>query len=660
MLTKNIPALSLRAAVEPKTVNADARTVEVVWTTGAKVLRSNWLDGQFWEELSLDPRHVRLGRLNNGAPFLMDHDGRSVAAVAGVVESARLEGSKGVATIRFVRAGVDPEADKLFEKVRDGIVQNISVGYRIHKFEKQEGGEAKVPTFRATDWEPFEISAVSMGADDGAGFRSADATTNPCEFISLEQRNNMDPKDVKAPETAPVVDVNAVREEAVKAERARVAGINAACRVLGAGADAASQKFIAEGKALDVVRAEVLEQLAQRSEALPPAETAHVRATVTDDNRDKFVRGVSAWLFEKSGRSEIAEAKRRNLPEFAKVETDGGEFRGMTLVDVARACLERAGVSTRSMYNRHEIVKRALQLRGGAASISDFPILFENVLHKSMRAAYAVQPHTWRRWCGTDTVSDFRDAHRFLNGSFGTLPVVAEGGEYENLSIPDGEKLSIQTQKRGAIISVTDEMLINDDMGAMADLATRFGSTAGRSIDSSVYALLALNSGLGPTMSDSQPFFHSNRANVSSASGAISVANLDKDRQTMRAQTDADGNDFLDLVPSILLVSPALYATAKVLNAAQFDHDGTEFQKPSAVVGMFSDIIDSQRLTGTRRYVFTGAKEAFKVVFLEGTGEGPTMETDSEFRTDGMSWKVKLYYKAVPFDPKHAVTSSGA
>src|SRR5690606_16972757 len=135
LTTRDIPPLSMRAAVRPGSVNMERRTGEVVWTTGARALRGLW--DQFWEELSLDPEHVRMERLTSGrAPLLDSHFGYSLAGVLGVVESARLEGKQGVAVVRFPKAEDDEEADKIFRKVADGIIANISVGYRVFRFEK--------------------------------------------------------------------------------------------------------------------------------------------------------------------------------------------------------------------------------------------------------------------------------------------------------------------------------------------------------------------------------------------------------------------------------------------------------------------------------------------------------------------------------------------
>lgn len=189
VVTHDVPPLTLRAAFNPRSVNLEKRTVDLTWSTGARVLRGYY--DKFYEELSLNAKHVRLARLNNGAPFLDGHPTQSgdyrAVNVRGVVVggTAKTTGKEGTCTARFAKADVDPEAEMLFQKVIDGIVQNVSVGYRVYRLEKSEEFIDKVPVYRVTDWEPFEISMVSAGEDDGAGFRSADLTiTNPCQFIA--------------------------------------------------------------------------------------------------------------------------------------------------------------------------------------------------------------------------------------------------------------------------------------------------------------------------------------------------------------------------------------------------------------------------------------------------------------------------------------------
>jgi hypothetical protein len=254
-------------------------------------------------------------------------------------------------------------------------------------------------------------------------------------------------------------------------------------------------------------------------------------------------------------------------------------------------------------------------------------------------------------------VPDFRPAYRFRVGSFGVLDSVSEAGEFNNKSIPDGEKKSISVSTKGNIIALSRQAIINDDMGALADLAARLGRAARLSIETDVYALLTQNSGLGPTQSDGQPFFHSNRANVNGTGSALTVAGVDADRVIMMGQKDPSGNELLDLRPRLLLVPAGLGATARVVNTAVYDPDAAnKLQRPNPVVGLFSEVIDTARLSGTRRYLFAdpGIAPAFVVAFLEGQGQAPYLEQQPGFRTDGVRVEgtARLRRQRVRF-PRH-------
>lgn len=177
----DLPPLDLRADVG--TVDTDTRTVGLTFTTGADALRYDWETGRrFIERLSLDPKHVRMQRLNAGAPLLDSHSAYTLAHQIGVVERASLEAKKGIADVRFSkRADVEP----FYQDVRDKIIRNVSVGYRVHRFEEIEQKSKDGLTIRlAVDWEPFEISMVPMGVDAGARVRSSSAVeTNRCAIV---------------------------------------------------------------------------------------------------------------------------------------------------------------------------------------------------------------------------------------------------------------------------------------------------------------------------------------------------------------------------------------------------------------------------------------------------------------------------------------------
>ena len=171
----DLPMQTRSANFIPTTVDIEARTVEMVWSTGATVRRRDWSTGQSYDErLSLDPTHVRLDRLNGGAPLLNSHEMYDLKGVLGVVEKAWIANGEGRATVRFSnREDVAP----IWSDVKDGIIRNVSVSYRINTFQiRDEAG--KIQERLAVDWEPLELSAVPVGADPGAGFRSTEKTTN--------------------------------------------------------------------------------------------------------------------------------------------------------------------------------------------------------------------------------------------------------------------------------------------------------------------------------------------------------------------------------------------------------------------------------------------------------------------------------------------------
>lgn len=144
---------------------ADERTVNVRWTSGASVRRRDQ-QGYFDEELATGPDNVRLGRLNAGAPFLNSHEFGKLSDIIGAVVkgSARMEGGFGFAQVRL---SARPEVAGYVSDIRDGIISNVSVGYRIHAVERDDARE--IPVVRVVDWEPLEISAVAIPADPSAG-----------------------------------------------------------------------------------------------------------------------------------------------------------------------------------------------------------------------------------------------------------------------------------------------------------------------------------------------------------------------------------------------------------------------------------------------------------------------------------------------------------
>ena len=156
--------LARRATLAPASADAEARTVEVVWSTGAPVRRRD-MGGPYIERLSLAPEAVDLSRLE-GASVLDAHRQTAVRDVLGSVRSAAVDGKRGTAFIQF---SARPEVEPVWQDVLAGILRHVSVGYSVEEWAETTENGARVLT--AVRWTPHEISLVPTPADPGAHIR---------------------------------------------------------------------------------------------------------------------------------------------------------------------------------------------------------------------------------------------------------------------------------------------------------------------------------------------------------------------------------------------------------------------------------------------------------------------------------------------------------
>ena len=359
---------------------------------------------------------------------------------------------------------------------------------------------------------------------------------------------------------------------------------------------------------------------------------------------DRFKTDATAAILTRAG---LADKETR-------LQAAKTHFQNFSLIDFAKASLERAGTS-HAMLDPMKLVAAAI-----TQTTSDFPVLLENTMHKALQDAYQTAPDTWSRFCNIGSVRDFRAHSRYRTGSIGNYDVVNEAGEYKNKTIPDGEKATIQADTRGNIINLSRKMIVNDDLGAFLHIAADLGRAGRRTVEAAVYALLAENSSMGPTMLDGDPLFHSNHSNIGSSS-ALSMAGIDADRVLLSSQTDVSGNDFLYLRPDIILTAIENGGLARSINASTYDPDAAnKLQKPNIVAGLFSEVVDTPRLSGNRRYIFADPRQApvIEVAFLNGLQE-PYIEQQTAFTVDGTMYKARLDFGVAAVDYRGAVTNAG-
>lgn len=637
--TKQLPMLSTRAAVQSQTYNEENRTVELVWTTGAQVRRYDWWEDQaYFEELTVDDKSIRMDRLNNGAPLLSNHRSYSLNDVLGVVEKAWIDGNEGHALVRFSdREEVAP----IISDVRSGVLRNISVGYQVHSYEVEKSTErGGMPTYRATDWEPMELSIVTIPADASAQIRGSQELypvliNLRSPVMEPEENTPVDNTPESPKETPAAPNAEEIRAQVRSQELSRIAIIRDAVRKARLD-DAFADKLIDKGIAIDEARASIIDAMATKSEA--SATPSHIEMGATHE--EKALRGMEESLLARAGIVKHEDLK-------------GNEYRGMRLSDFARLSLEKAGQNTRGMS--YDSMAQAV-LRNGQTT-SDFPVLLENVMHKTLLAAYQTAPDTWRQISRVGSVSDFRAWKRLRTGTLANLTAVNEAGELTNMPISDATAESVQASRYGNIISITPETIVNDDFDWIANQSQALGRAAARTIEAAVYAKLIAN----PTMSDGNALLSSAHGNIQTSGAAISVATVDAGRVAMAQQMDNDSNDYLNIRPSILLCPISMGGTARVVAGSQYDPDSAaRLLVPNKVNGLISTVIDTPRLS-TGWYLLANPTDApvIEVVFLDGN-QNPRIQQEESFRTKGLSWSVELPFGVGIVDYRGIYWNDGA
>lgn len=372
------------------------------------------------------------------------------------------------------------------------------------------------------------------------------------------------------------------------------------------------------------------------------APVAGGRVQTVADEADQWRAAASESLLARAGLRSV---------DGRPIRADGANpCRGLSLLDLARASLQRAG------HRVEGLDKMALVAAAFTQSSSDFPVLLENTLHKALQNSYATAGDTWSRFCRRGTVSDFREHKRYRLGSLGNLAPLTELGEFANRAIPDGERSRIAADTKGYLVSLSRQMVINDDLEAFVGLAAMMGRSARRTLETDVYALLQSN----PVLDDGQPLFSVAHANLASAA-APSVAAFEAARVLMAQQMDVSKHDYLDLRPSIWLGPIGLGGEARVINGAEYDPDSAnKLQRPNKVRGLFADLVDTPRLTSAW-YSFADPNEApvLEVAFLDGN-DTPYLELENGFSIDGARYKVRLDYGVAAIDYRGATMTPTA
>lgn len=456
-----------------------------------------------------------------------------------------------------------------------------------------------------------------------------------------------------APAAPATPDVSGAVQNAVTAERRRVAHARAVATQLGLGDTWAQQQIDGGFTAEQINAAAVTQAAANRPPVtLPSVQVGLDRraAAVGEALTDAMLMRGGVSLLERDAATGMPIAGRTRQPHQM-----AGHFRGNSLM-MAQAYLTMCGRSVTGL-SAPEIARAVfidcprVNMAGmsGSMTTSDFPGLLANAMGITMQQRYVQYPLQHTIFTSEAPASDLREQTIIRLGELPVLPEVKEGGEYTYVKFGE-EKETWVLAKRGHIVALSWEMVLNDQMGAFMRVIAMEGDAAARTDDTLAFSVLTGN----PTMGDGKALFiadHGNLLDVGSGT-APSVSSFNAMEVAFGAQTavkkkTTDADVYLNIFPGVIICPRALSASVDNLNKAQFDPAGTAGTlPPNRWQGLLKKathrLLDAVATHGAYTWFACTdptVEPAMLMGYLDGY-RGPQMTQDSGFDTDTRRYKV--------------------
>lgn len=617
------------ARLAPGSYNSTARTVEAIFSTGARVRR--W---GIYEELAVTPEAVDLGRVLQGQVRLLDtHDSSSMDKVLGVVVSARAADGQLTGVIRFAETEPGRRAEAM---VRSGDLVGISVGYRVTTW-TLTSTENDQEVWRADRWELLEVSLVAVPADPGAMVRSEPASpslprADAHNEENDEMRRNLSPAGaapvapiLTAPAPSPAPETRAVPpaasaptavtspDDLLRNERARTAEIIELGRTHGI-EDAVVRSAIDRGAPIDEFRRIALEALAARSErnTISNVSVGH-QHDAPDARRAALTEALTLRLQESSGARVTPSDQAR-------------AYMGHSLAEMAAVAIG-ARTMPRTARDLLETFERAFH------TTSDFPIILSAALNTRLEASYLAAQPVYRRIARQQNFSDFRPHDVIRPGDFPMLQPVGQAGEIKYGSFGE-KKETIVVAPYAIAVAFSRQMMVNDQLGAIDQVLANQGTTIALFEEITFFKMKGT---IGPVLKeDSKAVYHADHGNLGAAAG-ITVASLGLARAAFRKQKRLDGN-VMGLAPRILLVSPDKETEAEIITTQVQPHANADVNPFS---GRLETVVAPQ-MTGNAWELYSDMAlgSNWQWGLLDGY-TAPRMRTDEPFGQQGVAFSLE-------------------
>ena len=571
--------------VMPETLDRESRTVQLVACTNYPYLRGYYYE--YEEVLVISEQAMNLDRLKSGkAPLLKDHK-NSVDAVLGRIIGHQIKKAdtqlnemapasdyaknldEFIVTVHFDEG---EEEDRIFKKVAKGSISNVSIGYKVTDYDLHEIQDLNTPDrMIAKNWELLEVSLVAVPADPYAGARSekenkesqiekVDTKKELDSQLSINQKNdhngganpmgdeNKKSKGEKSTNATPQAEAKPAEKKAeVKAdpkvaeekireeERERAAAITQICQETGLDLKTAlaSKKTIAEIRKLGY------EALVKKN-----TELATSAVSVDDSREDGKRQEFQEYFLNKAIRARGEDGAKKNA-----VKRDN-PFLGLSLVDAMKRFCDDPWANPRKFLKEHMCGERTIG-QGG------FPLLIDDAMNRVLNDSYNEVGNVFESLTVTEVQNNL---HTHKPGRFdidGTPLEIAEGEDFPIVK-PVMERNEIEIKKYGTAFELTEEAMLNDDLGGFDRIFMYFGRGTALREAQLIADLLAKAS----VQFAGGPLFSAERKNLhEDAAGGITIPNVQALRTLMRKQITPAGKP-MNIFPACIICGEDLSESA--------------------------------------------------------------------------------------------------
>jgi hypothetical protein len=199
-------------------------------------------------------------------------------------------------------------------------------------------------------------------------------------------------------------------------------------------------------------------------------------------------------------------------------------------------------------------------IRAGFSTMS-LPGILENVMNKTLLAAYEGTPIAAFDLCRIGTVNDFKEISRYRLLGTGNFEKVAPDGELKH-GVLSEQKYANKADTYGQILSLTRNDIINDDLQAFMSIPEELGRSGAQLVDELFFTLL---------LSNPNGFFSANNGNLlTGVETTFGAPSLTVAKTTFRKQKAGPGNKPKDhkpinIRPELLVVPVELETDAELL-----------------------------------------------------------------------------------------------